>query len=111
MSLNEDPKPDVIVCAPHQEGMAMVPGSTLLWCHKCGREVSIAPSGQEVFLANPGIAVICVLCAVNHLNPEGEMKASPHVQDELRMVGIKNPPPTETLIDMARQAMRRKRRR
>ena len=42
-------------------------------CSTCGHQVGIYPSGQRALAANPGIALICQVCA----NPQPGDEAQP----------------------------------
>jgi hypothetical protein len=52
---------------------------------KCGEAVGVYPSGQRALKANPGMAIICTVCAKPQPGDEGQPAGSwDEIKQELR---------------------------
>ena len=46
-------------------------------CAKCGHRVGIYPSGQAALRNHPGMAIRCLVCAMQEGPPDGAFPAAP----------------------------------
>ena len=57
-------KPDALIVMRLANMHQMHPGADLTKvCSKCGHKVGIYPSGSRQLRANPGLPIICLICA------------------------------------------------
>lgn len=43
-------------------------------CSQCGERVGIYPSGQKALKANPGMTIVCSMCALADMRPQDQVK-------------------------------------
>lgn len=66
-----DDAPDIIVCSPVAEAMEL-PGSVVKQCPKCGQDVRMARSGQDLLKRFPKLGILCLPCALPNIEEAGE---------------------------------------
>ena len=74
--LKEGQELDVIVCVPKgwnplEEAGVIVPGSETGQCDRCGQDIWVAPSTQELMNDYPNVPIRCLDCVKKQL---GEQK-------------------------------------
>lgn len=61
------PETKVLICKPTASEGCVVPGTLPDKCSKCGQPVWVSPSSFFIMQDNPGIAILCIPCAVAHI--------------------------------------------
>lgn len=64
----EEPEESFLICDP--SGKTAVVGSAKKYCRICGRDIFVAPSGQELLREKPELVPICTVCGFGKMTEE-----------------------------------------